>query len=192
MEEGPEPQEWVERTVEHHEHAHEESATMGTLAPALTAAVLAVLAALGSLLSGNAANEALVLQTRATDQWAYYQAKSTKEQLYDVSRQIILALAEIEGTEGSIKTSAALERFQKQVARYETEKEDIKHKAEGLEAASEHLFHRHHRYAVGVAVFQVSIVLASITILVRRRGMLLASFAGGAVGLVFVALGLLG
>ncbi len=191
MEEGPEPQEWVEHTVEHHHHEQEHGGGVGTIAPALTAAVLAVLAALGSLLSGHAANEALVLQTRATDQWSYYQAKSTKEQIYDVSRQVVLALAEAQGAEGSEKTRSALDRFRSQVARYEREKEEIRRKAEGLEAESEHQFHRHHRFATGIAVLQVSIVLASITLLVRRRAMLVAGLTGGVIGLVFLALGLL-
>jgi Domain of unknown function (DUF4337) len=192
MEEGPEPQEWVERTVEHHHHEQEPEGGVGTIAPALTAAVLAVLAALGSLLSGHAANEALVLQTRATDQWSYYQAKSTKEQIYDVSRQIVLALAEARGAERSEKTRSALDRFRSHVEQYEREKEEIRRKAEELEAESEHQFHRHHQFATGIAVLQVSIVLASITILVRRRALLVASLAGGVIGVVFLALGLLG
>ena len=67
MEEGPEPQEWVEKAAEegHHGPAH---ATEGrTMASAITAAVLAVLAAAGSLLSGHAANEAILAQTRAAE-----------------------------------------------------------------------------------------------------------------------------
>ena len=52
---------------------------------AVTAAVLAVLAAIGSLLSaGHAVNQAILEQTKATDQWAFYQAKSTKSHVYQV------------------------------------------------------------------------------------------------------------
>ena len=39
---------------------------------AITAAVLAVLAAIGSLLSGYTVSQAILKQTQATDQWAYY------------------------------------------------------------------------------------------------------------------------
>ena len=52
---------------------------------AVTAAVLAVLAAIGSLLSGHAVNQAILEQTKATDQWAYYQTKSTKGHVYHKS-----------------------------------------------------------------------------------------------------------
>ena len=87
MEEGPEPQEWVERAAEeyHHDHARvppdghaPEGATPAPRVSAVTAAVLAVLAALGSLSSGHAANQAILAQSKATNQWAYFQAKSTK------------------------------------------------------------------------------------------------------------------
>ena len=60
---------------------------------AITAAVLAVMAAMASLLSGHAVNQAILAQTRATDQWSYYQAKSTKQQLYEVGGKLIEALA---------------------------------------------------------------------------------------------------
>ena len=75
MEEGPEPQEWVERAAEEHHHSHAAAAEhASTTLPAITAAVLAVLASLGSLLSGQAANEAVLAMIRTTDQWAYFQS----------------------------------------------------------------------------------------------------------------------
>jgi hypothetical protein len=86
MEEGPEPHEWVERSVEHHHQEHEHPAEDGSrreiIVSAITAAVLAVFAALGSLLSGHEANQAILNQTRASDQWAYFQSKSTKGHIY--------------------------------------------------------------------------------------------------------------
>ena len=68
MEEGPEPHEWVERTAEEHHHSESHGEPPGRMVPAITAAVLAVFAAFGSLLSGHAANEAILAQNRATDQ----------------------------------------------------------------------------------------------------------------------------
>ncbi|MDR3637412.1 MAG: DUF4337 domain-containing protein [Isosphaeraceae bacterium] len=193
MEEGPEPQEWVERSVEHgHEHAAEAGhARSEALVPALTAAILAVLAALASLLSGNAANQALVLQTRAADQWAYYQAKSTKEQVADTGRTVITSTAELLGAEPR-RVQDQVERLRQEVERYHREKEEIGRQAEKLEAESERMFHKHHRFASGIASLQVSIVLASITILVRYRGLLWLSHLGGLVGVTFALLGWLG
>src|SRR5437773_8756877 len=54
-----------------------------------TTAVIAVLAAISALESGTYSNEALLekneallAQTKASDQWAYYQAKSVKGTIY--------------------------------------------------------------------------------------------------------------
>ena len=94
MEEGPEPHEWVEKAADEHHHGAEHGASAAgremTLS-AITAAVLAVMAALASLLSGHEVNQAILKQTQATDQWAYFQAKSTKQQLYEVGGKLIEA-----------------------------------------------------------------------------------------------------
>jgi len=191
MEEGPEPQEWVERAAEEHHHAHEhghaggDGARPAATRSAVTAAVLAVLAALGSLLSGQAANEAILAQSRATNQWAYFQAKSTKGHLYEVGGEIVKALGGAPGHPG-----ATVETFRAEAARYDGEKGEVRRGAERLEAESRHELHTHHRYALGVSMFQVGIVLASVSILVRYPPLYALSLAAGAGGLLCVVLGL--
>jgi hypothetical protein len=194
MEEGPEPQEWVEKAAEEHHHGHEhEPANRSEMTvSAVTAAVLAVLAAFGSLLSGHAANEAILGQTKATDQWAYYQAKSTKEQLYEVGGKLVEALsATAQGTAASGSHEATLKQFQEQKDRYEREKEEIRKEAEHLEAESQHEFHKHQRFSLGIACFQVGIVLASVSILVRVRAIYYLSLLAGLGGLICLFIGLL-
>jgi hypothetical protein len=116
MEEGPEPQEFLEH-VEHslhekhegHGEEHEEGGSGAKnkhMRSAITAAILAVAAALGSLLSGHAANEAILLQTKASDQWTYYQAKSTKSHLYEVNKTLVEALIQ---SKGDPKSGSSLE-----------------------------------------------------------------------------------
>src|SRR5512136_163144 len=65
----------------------------------LTTAILAVMAALASLRAGATVNTALVLKTEATrlqseasDQWAYYQAKGIKAAVQEASRTPWLAM----------------------------------------------------------------------------------------------------
>src|ERR1700747_246983 len=60
---------------EHAEHAKEDP----SLAPiSVTMAVLAVLVAVVTLLGHRAHTEEVVLQAKASDQWAYYQAKNIR------------------------------------------------------------------------------------------------------------------
>ena len=73
--------------LEHlHEQVHESAEHTGEAWiswVALSTAILAVLAAIASLLSGEHANEAMMNQIEASDQWSYYQAKSIKSAVLD-------------------------------------------------------------------------------------------------------------
>ena len=193
MDEGPEPHEWVEKAAEEHHHGHEGGARRPAREmtfSAITAAVLAVMAAMASLLSGHAVNQAILQQTKATDQWAYYQAKSTKQQIYEVGGKLIEALAPVAAAGDARGTH--LRQFQEERDRYDREKEDIKKEAEHLEAESRHEFHKHHQFALGIACFQVGIVLASVSILVRLRAIYYLSLLAGLAGLAWVMIGLVG
>jgi hypothetical protein len=198
MEEGPEPQEWVERAAEEHHHqshAHSdrhapEGPTLAPRASAVTAAVLAVLAAIGSLFSGHAANQAILAQSKATDQWAYFQAKSTKGHLYEVAGDLVKVLGPAEAKSGDGRAGAALARFGEEEGRYTHEKEEIRLVAENLEEESRGCLHKHHRFATGVAMLQVGIVLASVSILVRYRALYVLSLLAGAAGLAYLVVGL--
>lgn len=195
MEEGPEPHEWVEKAAEEHYHGHEHgSVARGNemTVSAVTAAVLAVLAAFGSLLSGHAVNQAILKLTKATDQWAFYQAKSTKSQVYQVGGELIKALSLTQSTNTSDSHGASLRHFQEQTERYDREKEEVKNAAEHLQAESQHEFHKHHQFALGIACFQVGIVLASVSILVRIRAIYYLSVVAGIAGMIWTVMGLLG
>jgi hypothetical protein len=189
MDEGPEPHEWVEKAAEEHHHDHAGPSGEMTLS-AITAAVLAVLAAIGSLISGHAVNQAILAQTKATDQWSYYQAKSTKQQLYEVGAKLIEALSPSAGGGAAESRAGSLRQFQQERDRYDREKEEIKKEAENLEAESRHEFHKHHQFALGIACFQVGIVLASVSILVRNRVIYTLSLVSGAAGLICLIMGL--
>jgi hypothetical protein len=190
MEEGLEPHEVIERTVEqqHHKEAHghtrAEPRSPATIS-AVTAAVLAVLAAAGSLLSGHAANQAILKQSQASDQWAYFQSKSTKGHLYEVGREIVTVLSQTSG-----ESKPSLERFEQQMSKYDREKEQIREKAEELQNESKHEFSQHHYYSLGIASFQVGIVLASISILISHRAAWWLSLVSGLVGILFLFQGL--
>ena len=189
MEEGPEPHEWVERTAEEHHHSESRGDVPEKMVPAITAAVLAVFAAFGSLLSGHAANEAILAQNKATDQWALFQSKSTKEQVFDVGGQVVNALTE--GTDQADRVKPALDRLRGEVQRYEREKEEVKREAERWEEESRHEYRKHTRFALSIALFQVGIVLASVSLLVRFRWLQVSSLVTGVVGVVCLIVGLL-
>jgi len=141
---------------------------------ALSTAILAVLAAIAGLLSGKHANEAMMSQIEASDQWGYYQAKSIKASVLDA--KIALSAAPNE--------SDAAKRD-----RYEKEQEEIKTEAEHKQAEAKSNFHEHEVFARGVTMFQIAIAVAAISALTKKRRFWLVSLLFGVAGCVFVVLG---
>src|SRR5438093_11592256 len=119
-----------------HLHEHMEHAAHGgepwIMGVALSSALIAALAAIASLLAGANANEAMIDQMRAADQWNYYQAKGVKANVLASKMELLSAL----GKEPEKKDADKL-------ATYKKEQETIKSTAEEKEAGSEHHLHTH-------------------------------------------------
>jgi hypothetical protein len=191
MEEGPEPHELVKQTVEHQHHAESVAAHdhRPNVRGAMTAAVLAVLAAFSSLLSGHAATEAVILQTRAADQWAEFQAESVKGHVYTLGSDMVVALAST--AQAKEAASSSLKRFQDQSHKYDAKKLELSKSAKELEEEGRRELSKHKYYSMGVVAFQTGVVLASISLLVRSRALYSLSWLAAAFGCIMNALGAL-
>ena len=175
-----------------HDHAVEHEAHKGGLGQqvAIFSAVLATVGAIVSFFGGDTQNkamlyknEAVLERAEATDQWNFYQAKSSKQNLAELG--------------GVLATGAAADRYKSEVARYQKEKDEIMAKAtelekrsEALEVQSEASMHVHHRWAQATTLIQISIALAAITLLTRSRGLQYLAYgaAAGSIGLGTLAL----
>jgi hypothetical protein len=171
MEEAEVP---LEHLHEHVQHTAEHAGEAWISWVALSTAILAVFAAIAGLLSGKHANEAMMSQIEASDQWNYYQAKSIKASVLDAK----ISLAGVVD-----------EKDRAKAARYEEEQTEIKEKAEQKEKDAKTNFHRHEVYARGVTMFQIAIAIAAISALTRKRRFWIVSLLFGAIGCVFVVLG---
>src|SRR4051812_19207781 len=167
----------AEVPLEHlHEQTHETAKHSGERWiswVALSTALLAVLAAIASLLSGEHANEAMMSQIEAADQWSYYQSKSIKAAVLDAKTAF---------------TGAPDAADQSNRARYEKEQDEIKLEAEQRQAAAKSHFQKHEVFARGVTMFQIAIAIAAISALTRKRSFWIVSMMFGAVGCVFLVL----
>lgn len=153
---------------------------------AVITAVLATIGAIFSYMGGatqsNAGlykNDAAIRKTEAANQWAYYQSKSSKQNLSELAIEIA--------------PEARKSFYQDEVKRYKTEKEAIKAAAEKLEAESlafdaksNAQIHDHHRWAQATTVLQISIAMAAIALLTKRKwlqyGVYTLGIAGTALG----------
>ncbi len=156
----------------------------------LSTAIIAALAAVAALKAGDTVNEALALKTdaaqlqgRASDQWAYYQAKGIKRAI----SQGQIATWSAAGKRVPQDVEAAEQKYAKEQEEIQAEarKLETERDAKGREAAE--LLVRHHRFADAVALFQVAIALGAVAALTRMRPVWYASVVLGAAGLVFFA-----
>ncbi len=135
---------------------------------ALMSAIFAVLATIAGLQSGHAANEAMLRQIEASNEWNYYQAK---------------------GIKAMIAEQQPSEAMQKKVDKYHEEQEKIKEKASELTADSKIELHKHEVLARAVALFQVAIAITAISVMTKRRAFLLFALALGVLGSAFFVQG---
>jgi hypothetical protein len=157
-----------------------------TLPVSLTISILAVLVAGATLLGHRAHTEELLLQSRATDQWSYYQAKNIRFHEVEGIADLLGALAPADKE----KTAAVRERYLKEKERYEADKEDISDKAKEFEKERDLISRRADRFDAGEALLEVGLVICSITLLTRRRLFWVGGIVVGALGVVTALTGL--
>src|SRR5580700_3770793 len=124
---------------------------------AIIAAALAVVSVLGHIMT----TEELLNQQKASDQWAYYQAKSIRRYQSEVARDLFAAM----------KLSDKSREYTDNAAKYRKDDEEIQKQAEELEKES----HLRGKQALGAHFGEVflefSIVLASLAILAKRAAL---------------------
>jgi hypothetical protein len=157
-----------------HDHEVEHQAQHGDPFAGRIAVMTAIFATIGAMFgymggaTQNAAllfkNEAAIRRAEASDQWNFYQAKSSKQNLAELG--------------ATLTTGDTQSKYAKEVERYKKEKEEIMPEAKkfedeskAAELASEAAMHVHHRWAQATTLIQIAIALAAITILTRNKGL---------------------
>ena len=155
-------------------------------AVALTTTLLATVAAVAALLASATVNEALILKTEASrlqtevaDQWAYYQAKGIKAAVKEASRAAWVAV----GKEPPAEYEADVKRYGEEQAEIQKVAREKERERDGKSAEADHLFHRHHDFAISVTIFQVAIALGAVAALTRIRPIWIGSLVLGMGGL---------
>lgn len=176
-----------------HDHEVEHVAQHGgdpfTSRIAVLTAVLSTIGAIFGYMGGHSQNAALmykndaaIQKTAASDQWNYYQAKGSKQNLAELA--------------AALTTGDAQRKFTEAMERYKKEKDAIKADAEKLEEAArradEHSaaeMHVHGRWALATTLLQIAIALSAITLLTRQRWLLAAVYGATGLGLAAGVMG---
>ncbi len=169
-----------------HEVAHEiheqqekqshESHWIGQVA--VSTGIFAGLAAIAAMQGNFLAEEGMVNQIKAADNWAWYQAKSTKSHIQQSSQAILQSMGK------PIPASLAEKADQ-----LEQDKKTLQQKAEHLQAESESNFASHELFVYCVAALQVAISLASLATLMKLPKLWYVSLGVAVLGVGFMICG---
>jgi hypothetical protein len=179
MEELEDPTEKLKEVQEAAEEMFEKKERW-TLHVALSTAVIAVLAAIAGLIGNHHANEAMLEQIKASDGWAYYQAKSIKAEIAGSTATLLTAMGK--------PADAGQEQ---KMAKYEKDKEEIKKEAEHSQKESEENMRQHMVFAKAITIFQIAIAISAISILTRKKVLWHICLGLSAVGCAFLIMGFL-
>ncbi len=159
--------------AEHFEHAEhaERAAHEGSpflLKVSVTIAILAVVAATVGSLEGletartlteqNAAN---LLQNKASDAWAFFQAKSLKKNAFEIASQL--------GGGASTDFSAQAARYASESKEVEKQANDLQNEVEARLHESERHEHRHLILTTAVTLVHVAIAITTVAIIMKGR-----------------------
>jgi len=170
----------------HVEHATEHAHRSGDNFASRIAVKTAIMATVGAMLSYQAGsteseaamdkNNAAIFKTEAANQWNYYQAKSSRQNLAELATHI---------------PGVDAKHYTDEIERYKTQKEDVRKQAEKLEATSkewdeksEQALHQHHRWAQAMTAIQIAISMAAITLLTRKEWLKRMAYTAGGMSVV--------
>ena len=185
--------EGLEQQREHDERSHNRAA--------LTIAVLAMLLTLSSVSASTASRDIVNYNIHASDTWAFYQAKNirqTANQLAADQFQATLALNDA-GVSPAARSAlqAQIDQYKATVSRYESDprvgdgKKELNALALSYEAERDRATEKAPNFELAAALLQISIVLCSASIVVRKPLVLGAGVALGALALLFLLNGYL-
>ena len=170
-----------------HEHEVEHQAHHGPGLAQQVAIFTAILSTIGAVVAYMGAatqNEAVLKKAEASDQWNFYQSKSTKGHLAELASRLT-------------KDSTQVEFYKKEIGRYDLEKKEIRVKAEELDKeshkmneGSEHALHPLHKLEQALTLIQIAIALGSITALTRKRWLFITAVVAAAGGITLFGIAL--
>lgn len=160
-----------EEVQEHVHHAHEPFDKVVAATMAIIAACLAIVSVLGQHFIA----EELLMQAKASDQWAYYQAKDIRRFTAEATRDMLAELKQ-----GSVTGP----KYNQQAVKYKSDATGIQDQAKEYESESERSGRKGRRFHFGEIFLEIAIVFSSLAILSKARFLYYTGIASAAVGLV--------
>jgi hypothetical protein len=161
---------------------------------AVLVALLATFMALCNIKDGNIVQAMSQDQSKAVDQWSYYQAKGMKQNL----AESVLDQLQIRKAEPGLapQAGALLDKeiaiYTASVKKYEQQKEEIKSTAEGAEKDYDRLNVHDDQFDMSEALISIAIALLGVSALTRKRPLVVFAILVATFGVVLGLAGFLG
>ena len=148
---------------------------------AVTTLLLAGCATLATFQSATYGNDALLAQTELTNCWSYYQAKSIKQHLFQLHRDL-LALEP-----STLETAEKIAEYEEESSRYRQEKYALMQQAADLERTREEAEVRAASFGEALLYLQVGLLLSSLASVGRVPYYWYGALIAGAGGVAMLA-----
>jgi hypothetical protein len=143
--------------IEHHiHHAQEPFDKVVAGSMAIIAALLAVVSVLGQHFN----TELLLAQQKASDQWAFYQAKNIRRYSAQMGEDLLTQMK---------APADAIGRYTKDGTKYDKQMEQISDQAKDFEKERDAADGKARRFHVGEVLLEIAIVLSSLAILSKVK-----------------------
>jgi len=149
----------------------------------LAISILAVLVAMVTVLGHRSHTEAILMQSRAADQWNLYQAK--KIRMDDLS--VVVDMFPFQPFASSVPANTKLQEYKTHIQKWRSDLAEEARTAHEYEHEVRHAEGQAARYDLGEALLQIAVVLASITLFTRRRSYFFLGLSLGAIGILIAA-----
>jgi hypothetical protein len=157
----------------------------------ITTTCLAVMTAIAAARGGACGLKTQLLTGIESSKWAYYQAKSIKQNLAETQKNAfeveVLGAANVEQKtlyEEKLKIAT------REIDRYSTEKNQIKIEAEEASALNRLIAKKGNFFSGAVVFFQIAIMLSSVSALLKKKFMWVLGMLFGVIATVLLAYGL--
>lgn len=150
---------------------------------ALSTVIFAVCATLATFKGGGYSTQSIMSQSKASDNWAYYQAKNIKEDLYKLQSEK-LEMDKIGRDQKSVDLyQNKINDYKLKIDKYEKEKKEIKLEAENFEIIRDQAQLHSKNFGMAVIFLQITILLSTISGLLRKKYIWYIGLGSGLAGI---------
>lgn len=152
---------------------------------AITTIIMSASATLGSSKSAGYSSNSMMSQNKASDQWAFFQAKSIKQHSFELQKDIIEVQLAQATPAVAAKFQAKLAEYDATIERYSKERKEVKATAEQFESERDRSQKNGKIFGSAIIYLQIGITLSALAALLKKKPVWYLSLVVGIIGMAY-------